>query len=83
MAVNRGGPVLTKEDRAAGRYLSKPSRVYRGTQSAVAVNWSGDTLQGGLLPGGWAANNRLLPQVDPTPMLPLRVLSTLRCQCPL
>ena len=39
-AVNRGGPVLTKEDRATGRYLSKPSQVYRGTQSAVAVNWS-------------------------------------------
>ena len=41
-AVNRGTPVLTKEDRAMGRYLSKPSRVYRGTQSAVAVNWSGE-----------------------------------------
>ena len=25
-----------------GRYLSKPSRVYRGTQSAIAVNWSGE-----------------------------------------
>ena len=42
MAVNRGTPVLAKEDRAAGRYLSKPSQVYRGTQSAVAVNWSGE-----------------------------------------
>ena len=41
MAVNRGAPVLAKEDRATGRYLSKPSQVYRGTQSAVAVNWSG------------------------------------------
>ena len=41
-AVNRGTPVLTKEDRAAGRYLSKPSRVYRGTQYTVAVNWSGE-----------------------------------------
>ena len=41
-AVNRGTPVLAKEDRAMGRYLSKPSRVYRGTQSAVAVNWSGE-----------------------------------------
>ena len=39
-AVNRGAPVLAKEDRAMGRYLCKPSRVYRGTQSAVAVNWS-------------------------------------------
>ena len=39
-AVNRGTHVLAKEDRAMGRYLSKPSRVYRGTQSAVAVNWS-------------------------------------------
>ena len=42
MAVNWGTPVLGKEDRAVGRYLSKPSRVYRGTQSAVAVNWSGE-----------------------------------------
>ena len=41
-AVNRGAPVLTKEDRAMGRYLSKPSQVYRGTQSAIAVNWSGE-----------------------------------------
>ena len=40
-AVNQGAPVLTKEDRAMGRYLSKPSQVYRGTQSAIAVNWSG------------------------------------------
>ena len=39
-AVNRGAPVLTKEDRATGRYLSKPSQVYRGTQSTVEVNWS-------------------------------------------
>ena len=42
MAVNQGTPVLAKEDRATGRYLSKPSRVYRGIQSAVAVNWSGE-----------------------------------------
>ena len=41
-AVNRGAPVLAKEDRAMERYLSKPSRVYRGTQYAVAVNWSGE-----------------------------------------
>ena len=41
-AVNRGAPVLTKEDRAMGRYLSKPSRVYRETQSTIAVNWSGE-----------------------------------------
>ena len=41
-AVNRGAPVLTKEDRAMERYLSKPSQVYRGTQSAVVVNWSGE-----------------------------------------
>ena len=40
-AVNRSAPVLAKEDRATGRYLSKPSRVYRGTQS-IAVNWSGE-----------------------------------------
>ena len=39
-AVNWGAPVLTKVDRAMGRYLLKPSQVYRGTQSAVVVNWS-------------------------------------------
>ena len=39
-AVNWGAPVLAKEDRAMGRYLSKPSQVYRRTQSALAVNWS-------------------------------------------
>ena len=41
-AVNRAAPVLAKEDRAVGRYLSQPSRVYRGTQSTVVVNWSGE-----------------------------------------
>ena len=41
MAVNRGTLVLAKEDRAMGRYLCKP-QVYRGTQSAIAVNWSGE-----------------------------------------
>ena len=41
-AVNRGAPVLAKEGRAMGRYLSKPSQVYRGTQSTIAVNWSGE-----------------------------------------
>ena len=41
-AVNQGAPVLTKEDRAVERSFSKPSRVYRGTQSTVAVNWSGE-----------------------------------------
>ena len=41
-AVNWGTPVLAKEDRATGRYLSKPSRVYKGTQYAIAVNWSGE-----------------------------------------
>ena len=41
-AVNWGAPMLAKEDIAMGRYLSKPSRVYRGTQSAIAVNWSGE-----------------------------------------
>ena len=34
--------MLTKEDRAMGRYLSKPSQVYRGTQFAVVVNWPGE-----------------------------------------
>ena len=41
-AVNWGASVLAKEDRAVGRYLSKPSQVYRGTQSTVAVNWTGE-----------------------------------------
>ena len=41
-AVNRSAPVFAKEDRAVGRYLSKPSRVYRGTQSTVVVNWPGE-----------------------------------------
>ena len=41
MAVKLGAPWLTKEDSAAGRYFCKPSRVYKGTQSTVAVNWSG------------------------------------------
>ena len=40
-AVKLGGPGLAKEDRAAGRYFCKLSRVYNGTQSAIAVNWSG------------------------------------------
>ena len=39
-AVKLGVPWLIKEDIAAGRYFCKPSRVYKGTQSAVAVNWS-------------------------------------------
>ena len=40
-AVKLGGPVFTKVDRAAGRCFSRPSGVYKGTQSATAVNWSG------------------------------------------
>ena len=40
MAVKLGVPWLVKEDRAAGRYFCKPSQVYKGTQSAVVVNWS-------------------------------------------
>ena len=31
---------LVKEDSAARRYFCKPSRVYKGTQSTVVVNWS-------------------------------------------
>ena len=50
MAVNWGAPVLAKEDRAAGRYLSKPSQVYRGIQSAIAVNWSGELNKEAFLP---------------------------------
>ena len=40
MAVKLGMPWLIKEDSAAGRYFCKPLRVYKGTQSAIAVNWS-------------------------------------------
>ena len=40
-AVKFGGPGLVKEDRATGRYFCKPSRVYKGTQSTMVVNWSG------------------------------------------
>ena len=31
---------LVKEDSTTRRYFCKPSRVYKGTQSTVAVNWS-------------------------------------------
>ena len=40
MAVKLGGPALTEVDRAAGRCFSRPSGVYKGTQSTAAVNWS-------------------------------------------
>ena len=40
MAIRLGAPWLGKADRAAGRYFCKPSWVYRGIQSARAVNWS-------------------------------------------
>ena len=40
-AVKLGVPWLVKEDSTARRYFCKPSRVYKGTQSTVAVNWSG------------------------------------------
>ena len=39
-AVKLGAPWLVKEDSTAGRYFYKPLRVYKGTQSAMAVNWS-------------------------------------------
>ena len=41
MAVKLGAPWLVKEDSTTGRYFCKPSRVYKGTQSTGAVNWSG------------------------------------------
>ena len=41
MAIKLGVPWLGKDDSAAGRYFCKPLWVYRGTQSAGAVNWSG------------------------------------------
>ena len=41
MAVKLGTPWLVKEDSTTRRYFCKPSPVYKGTQSAVAVNWSG------------------------------------------
>ena len=40
-AVKLGTPWLVKEDSTAGRYFCKPLRVYKRTQSTVAVNWSG------------------------------------------
>ena len=39
-AVKLGAPWLVK-DSTAGRYFCKPLQVYKGTQSARAVNWSG------------------------------------------
>ena len=41
MAVKLGAPWLVKEDSTTGRYFCKPLRVYKGTQSTIAVNWSG------------------------------------------
>ena len=41
MAVKLGTPWLVKEDSTAGRYFCKPLGVYKGTQSTMAVNWSG------------------------------------------
>ena len=41
MAGKLGVPWLVKEDSATGRYFCKPLRVYKGTQSTVAVNQSG------------------------------------------
>ena len=41
MAIRLGMPWLGKADSAAGRYFWRPSLVYRGIQSARAVNWSG------------------------------------------
>ena len=41
MAVKLGGSVLTKVDRASRRCFSRPSRVYKGTQSYTAVNLLG------------------------------------------
>ena len=38
-AIRLGTPWLGKADNAAGRYFWRPSRVYRGIQSAGAVNW--------------------------------------------
>ena len=40
-AVKLGMPWLVKEDSTTRRYFCKPSHVYKGTQSAIAVNWSG------------------------------------------
>ena len=39
-AVKLGSPAFTKADRATSRCFSRPSGVYKGTQSATAVNWS-------------------------------------------
>ena len=40
MPIRLGMPWLGKADNAAGRYFWRPSQVYRGIQSARAVNWS-------------------------------------------
>ena len=39
-AVSQVAPVLIKADRAMGRYLFKPSGVYKGTQSTIVANCS-------------------------------------------
>ena len=41
MAVKLGVPWLVKENSTTRRYFCKPLRVYKGTRSAIAVNWSG------------------------------------------
>ena len=40
MALRLGVPWLGKAESAVGRYFCRLSRVYRGIQSAGAVNWS-------------------------------------------
>ena len=40
MAVKLGTPWLGKEDSATRKCFCKPSRVYKGTQSAWVLNWS-------------------------------------------
>ena len=38
--VKLGMPWFIKKDSTTRRYFCKPSQVYKGTQSAIAVNWS-------------------------------------------
>ena len=81
-AVNRAAPVLAKEDRAVGRYLSQPSRVYRGTQSTVVVNWSGEHStrrpSSRRIGSQWLVITSGRSDSDAA----ARVQSALRCQCP-
>ena len=81
-AVKLGVPWLVKEDSTTGRYFCKPSRVYKGTQSAVAVNCSRghSTRRPSTLRIGsqWSVITSGRSDLD----APLGVQNGPRCQCP-